>query len=239
MSNETLFFICGGVLAASAVIVSFLGLKLKDFPGKALPVVVLWFMIFVGGATTFAVLHAQDEQAAKAAELDKAGEEIEKGQTSGPYENEGGAQGGETEELEEQAEKEAEGSVQEEEPVGPTENETGKKPSNQGGEKSGNEKAGGGGAVTMLNLEASATALAFDTKKLTAKAGKVTIDFKNPSVIPHDVVIEQNGKKLAEVEQITESEASTTTDLKPGAYTFYCSLPGHRQAGMEGTLVVQ
>ena len=77
MSNETLFYICGGVLAVSAVTVCFVGLKVKDFPGRALPIIVVWFAIFVGGATTFAVLHAQDEEAAEAAELEKAGEEIE------------------------------------------------------------------------------------------------------------------------------------------------------------------
>lgn len=238
MSNETLFYICGGILAVSAVVVSFVGLKLKNFPGKALPVVVLWFALFVVGATTFAVLHAQDEQDAKAAELEKAGKEIEKGQTSGPYENEGGAQGGETEELEERAEEEAEGSVQGEEPVGPTENETGKKPSNKGGETSGGKEAGGG-ASTTLQLEASETALAFDTTQLSAKAGKVTIDFTNPSALEHNVVIEQNGKELAGFEPIAKGEESETANLKPGTYTFFCSVPGHREAGMEGTLVVK
>jgi plastocyanin len=228
MSNETLFYICGIVLAVSAVTVSFIGLKLKDFPGKLLPVVILWFAVFVGATTTFAVLHAQDEEHAKAAELEKAGEKIEKGQTSGPYENEGGAQGGETEELEEQAEKEAEGSVQGEEPVGPTENETGEKPSNKGG-----------GAETTLQLEASETALEYDTTQLNAKAGKVTIDFKNPAAIPHNVVIEQNGKELAGFEPVAEGEESETAELKPGTYTFYCSVPGHREAGMEGTLTVK
>jgi plastocyanin len=174
MSNETLFYVCGGILAASAVTVSFLGLKLKDFPGKALPIVILWFAIFVGGATTFAVLHAKDEEKAKAAEKTEQASE-----------------------------------------------------------------GGGEEASTTLQLEASETALAFDTTKLEAKAGKVTIDFKNPSAIPHDVIIEQNGKELAGVEQIAKSEASTTANLKPGTYTFFCSVPGHRQAGMEGTLVVK
>src|SRR3954463_11999608 len=131
MENETLFYVCGIVLAVSALAVSFVGLKMKGFPGKALPAVVLWFAVFVVAATTFAVKYSGEEHEAKAAEYAKFNEEIEKGQTSGPYENEGGALGGETEEKEEQAEEEAEGSVEGEEPVGPTENETGKKPSNE------------------------------------------------------------------------------------------------------------
>lgn len=240
MDNETLFYICGIVLAVSAFVVSFAGLRMKNFPGKALPAVVLWFAVFVVAATTFAVKYSGEEHEAKAAEYAKFNEEIEKGQTSGPFENEGGALGGETEEKEEQAEKEAEGSVKGEEPVGPTENETGKKPSKKGGEASGGkEAAAGGGASTTLNVEADASALAFNTTELSAKAGKVTIDFKNPSAIEHNVVIEQNGKELTGFEPITEAEESETAELKPGTYTFFCSVPGHREAGMEGTLTVK
>jgi plastocyanin len=239
MDNETLFYICGIVLAVSALVVSFAGLKMKDFPGKALPAVILWFVVFVVAATTFATRYSGEEHEAKAAEYAEFNEEIEKGQTSGPYENEGGALGGETEENEEEAEKEAEGSVEGEEPVGPTENETGKKPSNQGGEATGNKEPAGSGASTTLDVEADPAALAFNTTDLTAKAGKVTIDFKNPSAIEHNVVIEQNGKELAGFEPITEGEESETAELKPGTYTFFCSVPGHREAGMEGTLTVK
>jgi plastocyanin len=227
MSNETLFYVCGIVLAVSAVTVTLAGLKLRDFPGRFLPLVILWFALFVGGATTFAVLNARDEQEARAAELAQAGEEIEKGETSGPFENEGGAAGGESEELEEQAEEGAEGSVHGEEPVGPTESETG-------------EKSASGGAATTLHLEASETALAYDTTTLSAKPGKVTIDFTNPSAIPHNVVIEdESGKELAGFEPLAEGEESESAELEPGTYTFYCSVPGHREAGMEGTLTVE
>lgn len=239
MDNETLFYICGIVLALSALVVSFAGLKMEGFPGKALPGVILWFAVFVLAATTFAVRYSGEEHEAKAAEYAKFNEEIEKGDTSGPFENEGGAQGGETEESEEQAEAGAEGSVGSEEPVGPTENETGAKPSGEGGKKPAGKEAAGGGAATNLKLEASATALAYDTTNLSAKAGKVTIDFKNPSPIPHNVVIEQNGKELSGFEPIAEGEESESAELKPGTYTFFCSVPGHREAGMEGTLTVK
>ncbi len=243
MDNETLFYVCGVVLAVSALVVSFVGLKTKDFPGRALPVVVLWFAVFVAGAATFAVRYSGEEQEARAAELEQAGEEIEKAETSGPYENEGGALGGETEELEEQAEKEAEGSAGEE-PVGPTEgSQAGKggqapEPGSSQGKQGAGEK-GGAAASTTLQLAADPAALAFDKQELTAKAGEVTIDFDNPSAIPHNVVIEADGKELAGFEPITEGAQSVSAELKPGAYTFYCSVPGHREAGMEGTLSVE
>lgn len=207
MDNQTTFYVCGIVLAVSALVVSFAGLKMKNFPGKALPAVILWFVVFVLAATTFAVRYSGEEHEAKAAEYAKFNEE--------------------------QAEKGAEGSA-EEEPVGPTENEQGE----EGGGSS-KESGKGGGESTTLEVEASETALEYSTTSLSAKAGKVTIDFKNPSVIPHNVVIEQNGKELAGFEPIAEGEESETAELKPGTYTFYCSVPGHRQAGMEGTLTVK
>jgi uncharacterized membrane protein YecN with MAPEG domain len=77
MSNETLFYVCGIALAVSAVLVSFLGLRVKSFPGKAAPLVAIWFIALVGASTTLAVLHAKDEQAEKRAELNKASEEAE------------------------------------------------------------------------------------------------------------------------------------------------------------------
>jgi plastocyanin len=218
MSNETLFYICGGVLAVSAVTVCFVGLKVKDFPGRAMPIIVIWFAIFVGGATTFAVLHAQDEEAAEATELEKAGEEIEAAEGDS-----GGITGGS--EAEEAEEEQATGS-DEEEPVGGT-----------GGSEKGSSKEAG--ASTTLQLAASPTDLAFDTTELEAKAGKVTIDFDNPAPIPHNVVIEEDGKELAGFEPIAEGKESVSADLKPGTYTLLCTVPGHAEAGMEGSLVVK
>lgn len=223
MDNETIFYVCGIILAVSAVTVSFVGLKLKSFPGKFLPIVILWFAVFVVATTTFATRYSSEEHEAKAAEYQKFNEEVEKGETSAPFENEGGAEGGESEAAEEEAEAGAEG-PEKEEPVGKSE---------------GSKEGGGGGASTTLQLEADATALAFDTTELEATAGKVTIDFTNPSAIPHNVAIEQNGKELSGFEPIAEGKESETADLQPGTYTFFCSVPGHREAGMEGTLVVK
>ncbi|MEZ5078339.1 MAG: c-type cytochrome [Solirubrobacterales bacterium] len=99
--NETLFYICGITLAVSAVVVSFLGLKVKDFPGRLFPIVIVWFVVFVGGATTFSVLHAKDLDEEKAHEFEHKNEEIEKEQTSEPFE-EAEEEGSEVQEEEEE-----------------------------------------------------------------------------------------------------------------------------------------
>lgn len=102
----------------------------------------------------------------------------------------------------------------------------------------GKEQAGGG---STLAFEADPSGgLAYTTTSASAKAGKVTIDFNNPQPLTHDVAIEDSsGKEIANTELIAEGEDSTTANLKPGTYTFYCSVPGHREAGMEGTLTVK
>jgi plastocyanin len=104
----------------------------------------------------------------------------------------------------------------------------------------GGPTAGGGGGASTLKVAADPSALKFDTSSLSAKAGKVTVDFNNPSAIGHDVVIEdQSGKELAKTNVIQQSKATTTANLQPGTYTFFCSVDSHRQAGMEGTLTVK
>jgi plastocyanin len=248
MDNETLFYVFGAAAAVSAVLVTFAGLRLKNFPGKALPLLVVWFAALVVGAATFSVLHAKDEEHHKEAELHEAAEKLEEGETPGPYENEGGALGGEREELEEQAEKEAEGSVEGEEPVGPTEGsqaggksagDEGKQSTGKGGGETPGASSGAGASATTLKLAADPAALAFDKEELSAKAGKVTIDFDNPSAIPHNVVIEEDGKELAGFEPIVEGEESVSADLQAGTYSYICTVPGHAEAGMAGTLTVE
>jgi plastocyanin len=96
------------------------------------------------------------------------------------------------------------------------------------------------GASTKLNIKADPGGkLKFDKKTLQAKAGKVTITMANPSQLSHSVAIEGNGVD-AEGQVVGPDGTSTASaTLKPGTYTFYCTVPGHRQAGMQGTLTVK
>ena len=69
-----------------------------------------------------------------------------------------------------------------------------------------------------------------------AKAGEATFVLTNNDPIEHYVVIDELG---VEVEAHGGETARQTTVLKPGTYTYYCKVPGHRLAGMEGDLVVK
>ena len=94
-------------------------------------------------------------------------------------------------------------------------------------------------AATSLNLAANpAGQLSYDTRQLTAKAGKVTIKMTNMSPLEHNVTIAQGATVLGATPTFVGGAKTLTLSLKPGSYTFYCSVPGHRQAGMEGTLTV-
>jgi plastocyanin len=97
------------------------------------------------------------------------------------------------------------------------------------------------GKGTTLHLVAAKTgALMYNTMTLSAKAGKVTIDFTNPSPVPHNVSVQKgtSGPNIAATPTFAMGSKSITMDLTAGTYTYYCSVPGHRQAGMVGTLTV-
>ncbi|HEY3960472.1 MAG TPA: plastocyanin/azurin family copper-binding protein [Solirubrobacteraceae bacterium] len=96
-----------------------------------------------------------------------------------------------------------------------------------------------GSATTALKLAAEPGGqLSYDTKQLAAKAGKVTITMTNMSPIEHDVAVAQGSTVLGSTPTFQGGSRALTLSLKPGTYTFYCTVPGHRQAGMEGTLTV-
>ncbi|MCW3020643.1 MAG: c-type cytochrome [Solirubrobacterales bacterium] len=103
------------------------------------------------------------------------------------------------------------------------------------------EKAG------KLDIDANpAGQLAYTTTKAEATPGAVTIVMANMSGVSHNIAVEagENGatQKAAPVGAssfITKGNTSVTVNLKPGKYTFFCQAPGHRAAGMYGTLTVK
>jgi plastocyanin len=103
------------------------------------------------------------------------------------------------------------------------------------------EKAG------KLSIEASPSGqLAYVTDKATAQAGSVTIEMPNMSGVSHNIAIEAGehgatgtGPVVAKSEFVSKGAAKVSVSLKPGTYTYFCQAPGHRAAGMYGTIVVK
>ena len=111
------------------------------------------------------------------------------------------------------------------------------------------EASGGAPATTtqasipseMLDVSSPADgSLVFEPNGLEAKPGNLTIDYDNPSPVPHSIAVATaNGNVLGETQPGANNKQTVQVpDLKPGKYIFYCTVPGHREAGMEGNLTV-
>jgi plastocyanin len=101
-------------------------------------------------------------------------------------------------------------------------------------------RAAGGGTATekggVISIPADPNGqLAFVDAKATGTAGAATIEMPNTSGTGHDIVIDGLGKGQV----VSKGTSSFKATLRPGKYTYYCSVPGHRQAGMQGTLTVR
>jgi plastocyanin len=82
--------------------------------------------------------------------------------------------------------------------------------------------------------------LGFDTNSLSTKAGIITIVFRNPSSVGHDIAIEdRSGEGHGVTSVIKKGTATLSLALKPGTYKYLCTVPGHAAAGMQGTLTVK
>lgn len=208
------FFVVGGLLVLAAVVISFVGIRGSDsFPpnrGALLGVIAL-FVLIVGTTMAFAIVKSVDEQ-------DKRNDELAKEEPS----NSGEAQ-----------------------PVTPG----GQPQASEGGNQQAPEATGGGGGKTTSGASTSETldvsspddgSLVFTPDGLQAKPGNLTIDYTNPSPVPHSIAVATaNGNVLGEVQPFAGGEQSLQiTNLAPGKYVFYCTVPGHREAGMEGDLTV-
>jgi len=99
---------------------------------------------------------------------------------------------------------------------------------------------GGGGGATVDFSTPSGSELAYNQKSASTTAGTDTISFDNVQAQEHDVRIEDSsGAEVGGTDLVASGTATATVDLQPGTYTFFCSVPGHREAGMEGTLTVK
>jgi plastocyanin len=214
-ANGTPFYVLGICLASLALVVTAIGLRNPDAFSSNL----IWragvalFAVLVVATITFAVRYSRDEQADRREKI--AAEEREQGATpvaAGTQPSQGTAAQGK-----------------------PPAAAEGTSPKGTGGKAQ--PAAKGPGAT--LKLAADPTQIAFDKTSLTSKPGTVTIDFDNPSQVTHDVAIEKDGKEIAKSDLIASSSTSVSADLAPGKYVFFCSVPGHREAGMQGTLTVK
>jgi len=202
--RETLFYLFGLSLTAFALIVSFVGLRSRNFPSKGLGrLTTLVFAALIIGTASFAVLLSREEAEHRESEL--AAEQLE----------------------------EAEAGEESEAPGEPAAGA----PAPEGSEAP--PEGGAAPAPGPVALAADPEQLAYDTDQLTAAAGQVTIAFDNPSQIPHNVVVEDDGGVIGGTPQISAQAADLELDLEAGEYTFFCSVLGHREAGMEGSLTVE
>ena len=98
-----------------------------------------------------------------------------------------------------------------------------------------------GGKVTDLSVSSPADGgLSYSPNGLQAQPGNVSISYSNPSPVPHSIAVAtSNGNVLGQVQPFANGKQSVTLDdLAPGKYVFYCTVPGHREAGMQGDLTV-
>jgi plastocyanin len=242
--SKTAYYIAGGLLVAWALIVSLLfGLRKPDFPGNLggqRIVMAISAVLVIAAAATAVVTSGSPEAKGEGASLAsqstaaQAKEAADKAATSSPGSSpvkEGSSAPAGT---------------------GPT---SGKPSAGKAGTPSKSGKsapakapkattgtpapASSPAAATMLKLAANpAGQLAYEPKQLSAKAGKVTIDFANASPIEHDVAVAQGSSTLGQTPVFAGGTKTLALSLKPGTYKFFCTVPGHRQAGMEGTLTV-
>jgi plastocyanin len=216
--SKTAYYIAGGLLVAWALIVSvLLGLRKPDFPGSLggqRIVMAISVVLVIAAASTAIITSGGGTEKAGAACAAVGTTTAAPGGTSAPSTTS--------------------------EPTTTASKPAASKPAKSPKATTGTPPpASSPAAASTVKLAANpAGQLAYEPKQLTAKAGKVTIDMANASPIEHDVAVAQGTTVLGQTPVFSGGSKSVTLTLKPGKYTFYCTVPGHRQAGMEGTLTV-
>ena len=92
----------------------------------------------------------------------------------------------------------------------------------------------------VLEIDADPTGqLKFLSKTASATAGTVTIKMKNMSSVQHDIAITGNGVNKVGAIVANGGTSTVSASLTAGTYTFFCTVDGHRAAGMVGTITVK
>jgi plastocyanin len=207
--EKTAFFILGPALVLAALGVAFLGLRSENFPSKAQMAAVLTAFAALVAGTTVFSVLNAQSEPLGDENREAAKVALEQGQEHGVQEAD--------------------------------------QPGSQGGTAGGaaqppaaQQSAPAGKAQTLKVSSPPDGALMFDPSALEAKAGTVTIDYDNPSPVPHDIALEgSNGETVDETQPAANQTFTVSGELTAGKYVYYCNVPGHREAGMEGTLTVK
>ena len=109
-----------------------------------------------------------------------------------------------------------------------------------GAPKVSNKPIAAKGGKLQMNADPSG-ALAYASTKATAGAGSLEIAMLNDASIDHDIALEDEaGKELGKGATVGKGGTSDfSVKVKPGTYTFLCTVPGHADGGMKGTLTVE
>lgn len=89
------------------------------------------------------------------------------------------------------------------------------------------------------SLTFTAVDIDFEEDEATASAGEVEVSLTNEGAIEHSWVVEGREADLRLYTQQSGQTDEGTITLEAGSYTYYCDVPGHRQAGMDGELTVE
>lgn len=103
-----------------------------------------------------------------------------------------------------------------------------------GGGQDGGAPPAGDADISVVGTDA----LEYSDESLMAQPGDISMQLTSESGIRHTIVVENADGDQLVVEAAAGQTASGSIELEAGTYTFYCDVPGHREAGMEGTLDV-
>jgi uncharacterized cupredoxin-like copper-binding protein len=107
-----------------------------------------------------------------------------------------------------------------------------------GGETAAQTTAPAQTGPTVQTVQVSESEWKIQLPKTTLKPGKYTFDDKNDGKVPHNLVVQGTGVEEATSDLAPGQSESLTVELKPGTYDFFCSIPGHKQLGMDQEVTV-